>query len=74
MLHGKKDGQKILSNFKWLRDRFLVTKERIILLQNKNLTTSEIADEIEFSSRSFFTRYVKKLLGATPSKYRSRLG
>lgn len=46
----------------------------IILLQNKNLNISEIADEMEFSSRSFFTRYVKKLLGATPSEYRNRLG
>ena len=46
-------------------------KERIILLlQNKNLNISEIADEMEFSSRSFFTRYVKKLLGVTPSEFR----
>ncbi len=50
-------------------------KERIIiLLQNKKLNISEIADEMEFSSRSFFTRYVKKLLGMTPNEYRSRLG
>ncbi|HEX2848216.1 MAG TPA: AraC family transcriptional regulator [Chitinophagaceae bacterium] len=49
-------------------------KERIIiLLQNKNLNISEIADEMEFSSRSFFTRYVKRLLGATPNEYRGRL-
>ncbi|MBC6606888.1 AraC family transcriptional regulator [Hymenobacter sp. BT188] len=49
-------------------------RERILLLlQNRNLTISGIADEMEFSSRSFFTRYVKKLLGATPSEYRSRL-
>ncbi|MFT3674395.1 MAG: AraC family transcriptional regulator [Chitinophagaceae bacterium] len=50
------------------------TKERIIiLLQNKNLNISEIADEMEFSSRSFFTRYAKKLLGVTPNEYRGRL-
>lgn len=50
------------------------TKERIILLlQNKNLSISEISDEMEFSSRSFFTRYVKKLLGASPKEYRERL-
>ena len=50
-------------------------RERIILLlQNRNLNISEIANEMEFSSRSFFTRYVKKMLGATPSEYRSRLG
>lgn len=45
----------------------------IILLQNKNLNVSEIADEMQFSSRSFFTRYVKKLLGVTPNEYRGRL-
>lgn len=49
-------------------------KERIILLlQNKNLNISEIADEMEFSSRSFFTRYVKKILSLTPSEFRDRL-
>ncbi|PZP50599.1 MAG: AraC family transcriptional regulator [Pseudopedobacter saltans] len=45
----------------------------IILLQNKHLNISEIADTMEFSSRSFFTRYVKKLLGVTPNEYRARL-
>ena len=49
-------------------------KERIILLlKNKNLNLAEIADKMEFSSRSFFTRYVKKLLGVTPSEFRNRL-
>lgn len=49
-------------------------KERIImLLKNKNLNIAEIVDKMEFSSRSFFTRYVKKLLGVTPSEYRNRL-
>jgi len=50
-------------------------KERIIiLLENKTFNIAEISDEMEFSSRSFFTRYVKKLLGVTPSEYRKRLG
>jgi AraC-like DNA-binding protein len=49
-------------------------KERIILLlKNKNLNIAEIAAKMEFSSRSFFTRYVKKLLGVTPSEFRNRL-
>ncbi|RZJ87572.1 MAG: AraC family transcriptional regulator [Chryseobacterium sp.] len=49
-------------------------KERImLLLQNRNLNISEIADEMDFSSRSFFTRYVKKLLGVTPKQYRERI-
>ena len=50
------------------------TKEFIVLLlQNKNLNISEISDEMGFSSRSFFTQYVKKVLGSTPSDYRNRL-
>lgn len=49
-------------------------RERILLLlENKKLNIAEIADEMEFSSRSFFTRYVKKLLGVTPSEYRLRM-
>jgi len=49
-------------------------KEKIIqLLENKKLNISEIADEMEFSSRSFFTRYVKKILGVTPKEYRERI-
>ncbi|RYY54493.1 MAG: AraC family transcriptional regulator [Chitinophagaceae bacterium] len=50
-------------------------RERVILLlKNKNLTIAEIADKMEFSSPSFFTRYVKKLIGSTPSEFRNRLG
>ena len=50
------------------------TKERIlVLLRDKNRIISEIADEMGFSSYSFFTRYVKKLLGVSPSEYRQRL-
>lgn len=50
------------------------TKERIkVLLQNKNLNISEIACEMGFSSSSFFTRYVKKVLGVSPSEYRHRI-
>ena len=50
-------------------------KERIVLLlQNENLNIAEISDEMGFSSRSFFTRYVKKVLDVTPSEYRNRLG
>ncbi|WP_426479341.1 helix-turn-helix domain-containing protein [Chryseobacterium sp. CBSDS_008] len=49
-------------------------KERIVLLlENRHLNISEIADQMRFSSRSFFTRYVKKLLGVTPGEFRKRL-
>ncbi|RYY09289.1 MAG: AraC family transcriptional regulator [Chitinophagaceae bacterium] len=48
-------------------------KERILLLlKNKNLNIAEIADKMNFSSRSFFTRYVKRLLGVTPGEFRNR--
>ena len=48
-------------------------KERIVLLlQNENLNIAEISDEMGFLSRSYFTRYVKKVLGFTPSEYRNR--
>jgi AraC family transcriptional activator of pobA len=48
-------------------------RERIILLlQNNQLNITEIADKMNFSSNSFFTRYVKKLLGVTPKKFRNR--
>ena len=48
-------------------------RERIIFqLQNKDLNISEIAEEMNFSSRSFFTRYVKKVLGVSPSEFRNR--
>lgn len=49
-------------------------RERLIfLLENKNLNIAEIADEMNFSSRSFFTRYVRKLVGMTPTDFRKRM-
>lgn len=43
------------------------------LLRNKNLSFADISDAMNFSSQSFFSRYVKKALGVSPSEYRSRL-
>jgi len=60
-----------ISASEWIQ-RF-VSERLIVLLENQNLGIAEIADKMEFSSRSFFTRYVKKLLGMTPSEYRRRL-
>jgi AraC-like DNA-binding protein len=45
----------------------------IILLKNPKLTFTEIADTLHFSSQSFFSRYVKKNLGQSPSEFRQRL-
>lgn len=40
------------------------------LLESSDLSIEEICDEMNFSSRSYFTRFVAKVLGATPSEYR----
>lgn len=45
----------------------------LILLKNPNLTFTEVADTLHFSSQSFFSRYVKKTLGVSPSEYRQRM-
>lgn len=56
----------------WIQN--YATSRLILLLRNGNLTLTEISDSMNFSSMSFFSRYVKKVLGATPSEYRARLG
>ena len=43
------------------------------LLENSDMAIEEICDEMNFSSRSYFTRFVTKVLGATPSEYRRAL-
>lgn len=49
------------------------THRLIILLENKNLSFAQIADSLNFSSQSFFSRYVRKVLGVSPSDYRRRI-
>lgn len=39
------------------------------LLRSKRLTFTEISDMFEFSSESYFSRYVQKYLGAPPSEF-----
>lgn len=47
------------------------TSRRIsLLLKNKNLSIAEISEAMNFSSTSFFSRYVKKNLGCSPSEFR----
>lgn len=43
------------------------------LLESSDKAINEISDEMHFSSRSYFTRYVIKAFGATPSEYRRRI-
>lgn len=52
----------------WI-DRF-TTQEIIRLLQQSELTLSGIADRMNFSSVSYFSRYVRSRLGMSPSELR----
>lgn len=56
----------------WIQN--FTTQRLIIMLENKNLSISEIADALHFSSLSFFSRYVRKVLGVSPGEYRLRNG
>ena len=54
----------------WI-DRF-TTHEIARLLLQKDIPLKEIADRMNFSSLSHFSRYVQKQLGMSPSVYRNR--
>lgn len=42
-------------------------------LDNENLSLTQISDIMNFSSLSYFSRYCSKLLGMTPSEYRTSI-
>ncbi|GEO03779.1 AraC family transcriptional regulator [Adhaeribacter aerolatus] len=65
----KKSSAKTASE--WIQN--YTTQRLIILLQNKQLSFTDIADTLHFSSLSFFSHYVKKVLGVSPSEYRLRM-
>ena len=43
------------------------------LLRQKELSLTEIADRMNFSSVSYFSRYIQKRLGVSPTEYRNNL-
>jgi AraC family transcriptional activator of pobA len=47
--------------------------EIIRLLNDSNLTLTDIADRMQFSSNSHLTRYSKRVIGLTPSEYRAKM-
>lgn len=55
----------------WI-DRFTM-QEITHLLACKELPLAEIAERLNFSSLSYFSRYVQKRLGVSPSTYRSNI-
>lgn len=65
----KKNSAKTASE--WIHN--YTTQRLITLLQNKQLSFTDIADTLHFSSQSFFSRYVRKVLGVSPSEYRRRM-
>lgn len=65
----KKSSAKTASE--WIHN--YTTQRLIILLENKQLSFTDIADTLNFSSQSFFSRYVRKVLGVSPSEYRLRM-
>lgn len=55
----------------WI-DRFTL-QEIVRLLRQKELSLTVIAERLNFSSLSYFSRYVQKRIGVSPSKYRSNI-
>ena len=51
---------------------YYATFELVSLLNNPSKTLTEVADMMRFESASHFSRYVKKLLGKSPSEYRQK--
>ena len=54
----------------WIQ--FYATFELVSLLDDTTKSLTEIADAMGFSTMSFFSRYVKKVLGKTPTEYRKK--
>jgi AraC-like DNA-binding protein len=53
-----------------IRERVLLEAKR--LLTNAGMTSTEIAYELNFQDNSYFNRFFKKYVGATPEEFRRR--
>lgn len=49
------------------------TQEIVALLKNPDLTIAEISDRMNFYTSSHFSRYVKNMLGVSPTEYRNKM-
>lgn len=54
----------------WIQ--FYASFELVSLLNDTSKTLSEISDMMNFENISHFSRYVKKMLGKSPSEYRQK--
>lgn len=48
-------------------------QEIVVLLKRQDLTISEISSRLNFNSQSHFSRFVKNVLGVSPTAYRNQL-
>ncbi len=64
----KKTSGKTASD--WI-DEYTIQHIRL-LLKNDKISIKDIANQMNFSNQSFFGRYVKRLLGASPTEYRQK--
>lgn len=65
----KKSSGKTASD--WI-DEYTMQHIRM-LLKNDKLSIKDITNQMNFSTQSFFGRYVKRILGVSPSEYRQNL-
>ncbi|MBP8936340.1 MAG: helix-turn-helix domain-containing protein [Prevotella sp.] len=42
------------------------------LLKREDLSITEISYQMDFNTTNYFTRYVKRVLGMTPSEYKAK--
>lgn len=57
-----------ISASEWIS--YYMRYELVKMLDDTSLTLTEISDNLAFASSSHFSRYVKRLLGVSPSEYR----
>lgn len=57
-----------ISASEWIS--YYMRNELVKMLDDTSLTLTEISDNLAFASSSHFSRYVKRLLGVSPSEYR----
>jgi len=59
-----------LPSSEWIT--YYASFELVALLNDQSKTLSEVADLMNFETASHFSRYVKKVLGKSPSEYRQK--
>lgn len=53
-----------------IRNRIILEAKRLLI--NNNMTVLEIANHLNFTDNSYFTKFFKKLEGVTPEEFRKR--